>query len=81
MCRRLLLCHKIFFIKLSELAAGIGPFVVGPAVERNSGLSAYSLYQFLPTKWFSAEWAREKGIYSEIFDSNNEMDKEMDLFS
>ena len=72
---------KFSSIKLSELAVGIGPFVVGPAVERKSGLSAYSTLSINATKWFSAEWAREKGIYSEIFDSNNEMDKEIDLLA
>ena len=72
---------KFSSIKLSELAVGIGPFVVGPAVERKSGLSAYSTLSINSTKWFSAEWAREKGIYSEIFDSNNEMDKEIDLLA
>ena len=72
---------KFSSIKLSELAVGIGPFVVGPAVERKSGLSAYTTLSINATKWFSAEWAREKGIYSEIFDSNDEMDKEIDLLA
>ena len=58
---------KFSSIKLSELAVGIGPFVVGPAVERKSGLSAYSTLSINATKWFSAEWAREKGIYSGNF--------------
>ena len=70
---------KFSSIKLSELAVGIGPFVVGPAIERKSGISAYSTLSINATKWFNAEWAREKGIYSEIFDSNDEMDKEISL--
>jgi methylglutaconyl-CoA hydratase len=64
-------------IKLSELAIGIGPFVVGPAVERRSGVSAYSTLSMNATKWFSPSWAKEKGIFSEIFDSTEEMDQEI----
>ena len=51
---------KFASIKLSELAVGIGPFVVGPAVEIKSGLSAYSTLSINATKWFDANWAREK---------------------
>ena len=29
------------------------------------------------TKWFDAEWAREKGLYTEIFDSAEQMDIEV----
>jgi len=72
---------KFASIKLSELAVGIGPFVVGPAVERKSGLSAYSTLSINATKWFDANWAREKGIYSEVFDSNHEMDNAINLLT
>jgi methylglutaconyl-CoA hydratase len=61
-------------VKLSELAVGIGPFVVGPAVERKAGLSAMSAMATNATKFFDAEWAREKGIYTEVFDTVEEMD-------
>lgn len=61
-------------VKLSELAIGIGPYVVGPAVERKVGLSAMSALTINATKWFDAEWAREKGLYTEIFDTVEEMD-------
>ena len=64
-------------IKLSELAVGIGPFVVGPAVEKKSSVSAYSTLSINATKWFTASWAREKGIYSEVYDTNEEMDQEI----
>ena len=49
--------------------------VVGPAVERKSGLSAYSTLSINATKWFSAEWAQQKGIYSEVYESNDVMDE------
>ncbi len=52
-------------IKLSELAVGIGPFVVGPAVERKIGVS-FSQLAIDATEWRSADWARKRGLYSEI---------------
>lgn len=61
-------------VKLSELAIGIGPFVVGPAVERKIGASAMSELAINATEWRSAEWAKEKGLYTDIFDSIEEMD-------
>ncbi len=61
-------------IKLSELAVGIGPFVVGPAVERKIGLSAMSQLTINATEFHSAEWAMQKGLYTELFDSMMVMD-------
>ena len=61
-------------VKLSELAVGIGPFVVGPAVERKVGLSAMSELAINATEWRSAAWARDKGLYTEIYDSISDMD-------
>ena len=68
---------KFASVKLSELAIGIGPFVVGPAVERKVGNSAFSAMTINAGKWFDASWAREKGLYTEVFDSVNEMDVEV----
>jgi methylglutaconyl-CoA hydratase len=64
--------------KLSELAIGIGPFVVGPAVERKIGTSALSAMTINATKWFDANWSREKGLYTDVFDSVEELDDEID---
>ena len=61
-------------VKLSELAVGIGPFVVGPAVQRKIGLSAMSELAINASEWRSAEWAMKKGLYTEIYDTNAEMD-------
>jgi len=61
-------------VKLSELAVGIGPFVVGPAVERKIGTSAMSMLAINATDWRSARWAKENGLYAEIFESAEEMD-------
>jgi methylglutaconyl-CoA hydratase len=61
-------------VKLSELAVGIGPFVVGPAVQRKMGLSAMSELAIDATEWRSAEWAMQKGLYNQVFSSAEEMD-------
>lgn len=68
-------------VKLSELAVGIGPFVVGPAVERKIGLSAMSELAINATEWRSAAWAREKGLYTEIYDTIAEMDAAISTLS
>lgn len=62
-------------VKLSELAVGIGPFVVGPAVERKIGLSAFSQLAIDATKWRNADWARKKGLYAELHPSTEDMDE------
>ena len=53
-------------VKLSELALGIGPFVVGPAVERKIGLAAFSQLTIDGTSWHSSDWARRRDLYSEL---------------
>lgn len=65
---------KFASVKLSELAVGIGPFVVGPAVERKIGTSAMSQLAIDATEWQTAQWAKEKGLYTEVYDSIEEMD-------
>jgi len=62
-------------VKLSELAIGIGPFVVGPAVERKIGLSAYSQLSMDATLWRNADWARRKGLYAEVHSSVENLDE------
>ena len=65
---------KYASVKLSELAIGIGPFVVGPAVERKLGTSGFSQLTIDATSWKNASWAAQYGLYSEVFDSAEEMD-------
>jgi methylglutaconyl-CoA hydratase len=62
-------------IKLSELALGIGPFVVGPAVERKVGKSAFAALSIDATNWYDAEWAYNNGLYNKIFDSTYDIDQ------
>ena len=61
-------------VKLSELAIGIGPFVVGPAVERKIGTSAFTQLTINASEWQTAQWAKEKGLYAEVFKTIAEMD-------
>jgi methylglutaconyl-CoA hydratase len=53
-------------IKLSELAVGIGPFVVGPVVERKLGASAFAQLAIDAAMWRNADWARRKGLFAEL---------------
>jgi methylglutaconyl-CoA hydratase len=62
-------------VKLSELAVGIGPFVVGPAVERKIGTSAFTALSINATDWQSAQWAKEKGLYVNLFKTTEELDE------
>jgi methylglutaconyl-CoA hydratase len=71
------LAAKSADVKLSELAVGIGPFVVGPAVERKIGLSAMSELAINATEWRSANWATEKGLYNAVFESVEALDAEI----
>lgn len=61
-------------VKLSELGLGLGPFVVGPAVARKMGLSAFSQLAIDAESFYDAEWAREKGLYAQVLDSTPELD-------
>ena len=61
-------------IKLSELAVGIGPFVVGPAVERKMGTAAFCQLTIDASEWHDAVFAQQKGLYAHVFKSTEEMD-------
>lgn len=62
-------------VKLSELAVGIGPFVVGPAVERKIGKADFMELAIDATNWRTAKWASDKGLYSEIFSTIEDLDQ------
>jgi methylglutaconyl-CoA hydratase len=72
---------KFAAIKLSELNVGIGPFVVGPAVERKLGLSAMSQIAIDANSFYEAEWARQKGLYNQVFDSLEALDEAVQKFA
>lgn len=64
-------------IKLSEFTIGIGPFVIAPAVERKIGVSGLTELTLAATEWKNAYWAKEKGLYARVFESQSEMDAEV----
>lgn len=68
-------------IKLSEISIGIGPFVIAPAIERKMGLAALSELTLEATQWKNAYWAKEKGLYANVFETIKEMDIEVDLLA
>jgi len=69
------LASKYASVKLSELNIGIGPFVVGPAVQRKIGLSAFSQMTINADQFYNAQWAKEKGLYADVFETTEELDK------
>ena len=68
-------------IKLSELTIGIGPYVIEPAVTRRIGLSAMSQLCLEASNFFSAEWAQQKGLYTNVYSSLEDLDREVKLLA
>lgn len=68
-------------IKLSELAIGIGPFVIEPAVSRKIGKSAMAEMTLEASEWKSASWANQKGLYAKVFETTAELDIEISAFA
>ena len=75
------LATKYASVKLSELAIGIGPFVVGPAVERKLGASGMQQLAINVTEWRSAEWAKERGLFADVFETAEEMDEQVEVLA
>jgi len=69
------LAHESASVKLSELAIGIGPFVVGPVVEKKIGSSAFAQLSIDATEWKTSAWAKEKGLYADTFSFIEDLDK------
>ena len=65
-------------VKLSELAVGIGPFVVGPAVERKIGTSAAYELAIDAANFRTAEWAKQKGLFVEVFEKIADLDENIE---
>ena len=68
-------------VKLSEIAIGIGPFVIEPAVSRKLGKTAFAEMTLTPTDWQTANWAKEKGLYAQVFETRVELDKQIINFA
>ena len=75
------MASKFASIKLSELNIGIGPFVVGPAVERKLGLTGMSQIAIDANTFYSAEWAQAKGLFAQVYESTEILDEEVQAFA
>ena len=67
-------------IKLSEIASGIGPFVIEPAVSHKIGKTAMSQLALAPQAWKTATWATDKGLFTEVFENLETLDQNLDEF-
>lgn len=74
------LATKYSSVKLSELALGIGPFVVGPAVERKIGTSAFAQMS-IDYDWYDSEWAKQRGFYANIYENIEDLDSAVAEFA
>ncbi len=68
-------------VKLSELAIGIGPFVISPAVVRKIGLPAFSQLTIRASDFQTAQWAKEKGLYNEVYPDIISMDAALGILA
>ncbi|MBK8612428.1 MAG: enoyl-CoA hydratase/isomerase family protein [Flavobacteriales bacterium] len=67
--------HESASARLSELAIGIGPFVVGPAVERKVGTGLFGLLSATPATRRSSAWCEQHGLYAEVFPTIEALDE------
>jgi methylglutaconyl-CoA hydratase len=68
-------------VKLSELAIGIGPFVIEPAVSRKIGKTAMTEMTLAAHEWKSAIWANHKGLFAKVLENELELDEELSHFA
>ncbi len=75
------LAHESASVKLSELAVGIGPFVVGPAVERKIGTSGFSSLSINAGEWQNSKWAKRKGMFVETYSTLEDLDAAVSILA
>lgn len=73
--------HQDASIKLSEIAIGIGPFVIEPVVSRKIGRNSTTELTLNPTDWKSATWAKENGLYANVFENHEDLSKNTFAFA
>jgi methylglutaconyl-CoA hydratase len=67
-------------VRLSELAIGLGPFVIGPVVERKVGRAAYAAMA-IDADWRDAEWAHQHGLYTRVMDTEPALESVLPAFA
>jgi methylglutaconyl-CoA hydratase len=68
-------------VRLSELAVGIGPFVVGPVIEKKIGLAAFQALAVDASEWRDAAWAARVGLFARVVPSIAELDSVVDALA
>jgi methylglutaconyl-CoA hydratase len=68
------IAHQSASIRLSELALGIGPFIIGPAVERKIGKAAF-MECAIDTEWKDSSWALQKGLFNKVCPDHQILDQ------
>lgn len=67
-------------VRLSELAIGIGPFIIGPAVLRKVGQAAFAELS-ISADWRDARWAQSRGLYAQVYDNLAALDQGVEEFT
>jgi methylglutaconyl-CoA hydratase len=67
-------------VKLSEIAIGIAPLVIAPAVQRKIGAAGMATLSLDPKHWQNAYWAKEHGLYQRVFENTSEMDQALEAY-
>ncbi|MDG1571593.1 enoyl-CoA hydratase/isomerase family protein [Robiginitalea sp. M366] len=68
-------------VRLSELSIGIAPLVIAPAVARKTGAAGLAEMSLSPKEWKSAYWAKDKGLFARVYESQKELRKEGEAFA
>lgn len=74
------IANRTASVRLSELAVGIGPFVVGPVIEHRIGRGPYGAMS-LDADWRDAAWAERHGLYAAVKESIPELDAAVGTFA
>ena len=64
-------------LRLSELAVGLGPFIVGLPIQKKIGLGPFSAMA-VDADWRDAEWGHRHGLYAELHDDVASLDAALD---
>jgi methylglutaconyl-CoA hydratase len=68
-------------VRLSELAVGIGPFVVGPVIQRKIGLGAFQALAVDASGWRDAAWGEQHGLYAQVVPTSEALDEAVETMA
>ncbi|HXC25707.1 MAG TPA: enoyl-CoA hydratase/isomerase family protein [Gemmatimonadaceae bacterium] len=67
-------------VRLSELAVGIGPFIVGPVIQRKIGYGAFTALA-VDADWRDARWAEQHSLYASVHNDTDALDNAVDTLA